>query len=343
MRFIYGAILSMVILLSILGTSISAQESSEERGLSSEGEEGFESEPREVRVDPLDGGFEIRTVGIDGDRIRLEFRADAGEMRLDFTLPENDSIEVQLRLTIESLLEYMDVNEDGSLNFGSLNFNDEVVQDFEIDEMIFEGPDVQSIEGGFMISVEYGLPEVGSLRLVFWIFGNETPLGETLVKPTEVKFDVEISSFPFELEETDLALMMELQTEVELEVNFTAPQVELRTIGERYEGFFGWSKMAKVDGDPAQVNSTVLKVETELEPEGDLEVERIIVLSYPRGEEILHDPVLGVSSVPLLPPPSERPELPEPVAVFNTFGYVIMVGVSSLFVVATLLARRRRK
>ncbi|MEE9236461.1 MAG: hypothetical protein V3U52_01540, partial [Thermoplasmata archaeon] len=103
----------MVILLSILGSSISAQESSEERGLSSEGEEGFESEPREVRVDQLDGGFEIRTVGIDGDRIRLEFRADAGEMRLDFTLPENNSIEVQLRLTIESLMEYMDVNEDG--------------------------------------------------------------------------------------------------------------------------------------------------------------------------------------------------------------------------------------
>ncbi|MCJ2519851.1 MAG: hypothetical protein LN412_02740, partial [Candidatus Thermoplasmatota archaeon] len=112
---------------------------------------------------------------------------------------------------------------------------------------------------------------------------------------------------------------------------------------ERYEGFFGWSKMAEVDGDPAQVNSTVSNVETELEPEGDLEVERTIVLSYPRGEEILHDPVLGVSAVPLLPPPSERPELPEPVAVFNTFGYAIMVGVSSLFVVATLLARRRRK
>ncbi len=127
MRFIYGAILSMVILLSILGSSISAQESSEERGLSSEGEEGFESEPREVRVDQLDGGFEIRTVGIDGDRIRLEFRADAGEMRLDFTLPENNSIEVQLRLTIESLMEYMDVNEDGIFDR-----RDEVVQNFRV-------------------------------------------------------------------------------------------------------------------------------------------------------------------------------------------------------------------
>ncbi len=222
-----------------------------------------------------------------------------------------------------------------------------MLQDFEVDEMVFEVANPSPLEDGYQIAVEYGLLETDlSFKLVFWIFGNETQLNGILLHPTEVKFDVHVAFFPFESEFSSLALMLELETEVEPQVNRSVvSQVELEALGERYEGFFRWSDTAVVDGVVLPVGSTVIKVETGVEP-GDgveFEVERTVALSYPRGADILHDPVVGVAAIPIFVEPPGPPGPPGPVAGLSYTIYVAALGISALFVVATLLARRRRK
>ncbi len=334
------ALLGLTLLVSTIGASISAQESLEGKALSDEDE--FESMPREVTVDPSDGEFEIRSFGPAGDRIRVRFTADVGELRLDFTPPGNETVEVELQLTLEALLEYVEEEGVGTADLRLLG-----VQEFPIDEMLFTPPAVQPFEEGYVITIRYTLPPTDlSLEFTFWVFENETRVGDSLVRPTEVKFDIDISFFPFETLESSLALIVELKTEVEPQVNFTGTQAELEAIGERYSTFFRWAKNATVDGGEARVTSKILSATTELEglPEVELEVERTIFLSYPRGNRIVHDPVVGVAAVPPSPPPPPPPTDgdQEPVPRFSDLAYAVMLGVAALFVIATLLVRRRR-
>ncbi|MFQ5837477.1 MAG: hypothetical protein ACE5HJ_01675 [Thermoplasmata archaeon] len=337
MRGVCAGILATVLLVSILGP-LAATESSDDRALSHEDEE-FESRPRTVEVDVGGDRVEFRSIGAEGDRLRIEFRAQDGELRLDFTVPENNTVEVQLRLTVEALMEYMDGDESGNFDVG-----EEVVQTLEVDEMPFEVGLLEAVDDGYIIGVDYFLQETDLLfGLTFWIFGNDTPLEGAIIHPTEVKFDVGISFFPFERELSSLALVVEMQTEVEPRANFTGTEVELEAVGDRYEGFFRWNKMAEVDETPATVGSAVIKRETEFEGGlTELEVERTVVLSYPHGTTIFHDPAVGVAAVPILPPPPPPPEEPTPIPPLNVLTYGIMLGFSSLFVVATLLARRRK-
>lgn len=284
-----------------------------------------------------DGRFEVRSIGADGNRIRTEFRAREGELRLDFTQPDNTTAEVQLTLIFEALVEFVDEDGDG-FDFG------EEVQTFEIDQMAFDGPSVVELPtGGYQISVSYPLPQSESrLGIVFWVFENVTKLNETAVNPTEVKFDVTLSFFPFVAQESVVALMVKLKTELEPRLNLTESLAELEAAGERYQGFFKWSKSALVDGQPTEVTATVLKSEIEFEAQ-EIGFERTVFLAYERGQQIVHDPFVGVSLVPEAPPPPEGPpDLGEVVANLDILAYLGMVGAGVLFVLLTVLARRRR-
>jgi hypothetical protein len=338
MKGLSAGILAIVLMLSILGPLVSA-ESSHDEPANSEEEEDFESEPRTVEVDARDDRLEFRSIGVRGDRLRFEFRPGDGELRLDFVEPENNTVEVQLEVSIEALMEYIDEDMDG------FDVTEDVIRTFEISKMPFEVGPLEVLEDGYAVSVDYFLFETDMVfGLTFWIFENETLHEGVLVHPTEVKFDVRVSFFPFESEVSSLALVMELQTEVEPRANFTGTDVELEAIGDRYGGFFRWNKTAVVDDVPVTVGSAVIKRETEVESGlSGLEVERTVVLSYPQGERIFHDPVVGVAAIPVLPPPPEGPDITEPIPQLNTFTYGVMLGLASLFVLVTLLARGRRR
>lgn len=303
----------------------------------------FEDQPRTVEVQPGEGEFEIRSFGEEGDRIRVRFRADEGELRLDFLDPTNQTLEVQLELTFLSLLEVVPGEGCPPLPAGSFCWD--TIQEVEWGDFVFEGPVVDELEDGYVLRVEYGLPETDfQLGITFWVFQAGGEVEGVRVRPTEVKFDLEVSLFPFESPEGTLALLLALKTEVEPESNFTGTQAELEAVSDRYGGFFRWAQTVTADGEEAAVFSAVLAAETELEAEGEFEVERTVVLRYPQADSLVHDPVVGVTRVPLLPPlpPPPNGDGQIPVADFQSLAYFLMVGVGALFVIATLLVRRVR-
>lgn len=274
-------------LLSLLAPLVAGQETSEGEDGSDQMDEEFESASRRVEVDELEGEVEVRSVGADGDRIRMRIRADEAELRLDFRTPETNFTEVELELEFRSIREYLDENGDGRFDKGET-----VVQDFRVDDMPFSGPVIEDVPDGSRIELTYETSGF-TFRLIFWVFGNQTILNGTLVKPTEVKFDLAVQDFPFEREDSNLAVIFKLETEVEPRMSSEADQEMLEALSGRYEGFFRWSTVAEVDGRTVDVNSTVIKVETEIG--GEFEVERTIALSYPQGSSVVHDPVVGIA------------------------------------------------
>ncbi len=288
MKYVSTAVLAAFLLLSVLGPLAAVAEDGSDAS-----EQEFESASRRVEVDELEGELEVRSIGTDGDRIRMRLRGDEAELRFDFFTPETNSTEVQLQLTFESLWEYLDENGNGRFDSG-----ERIVQDIRVDDMPFVGPSTEPFSGGTRIELEYSLADL-DFQLVFWVFENETDLNGTLVRPTEVKFDITLRDFPFAREDSGLAVVMELKTEVEPRMSSNTTQETLQAVSVRFEGFFGWSRTAEVDGETVPVNSTVLKVETEVETgsEVEFEVERTVALAYPSGSLLVHDPVVGVTRV----------------------------------------------
>ncbi len=337
------AILAMVLLLSTfaplaiaaegpgggLGSDDSEQTELEQQSDGSDdGDDAFEDAPRTVEVEEENDGFEIRSFGAQGDRIRVRFEAEDGELRLDFVVPESGQTEVQLEIAFEEVMEFLD--EDGN---GRFNLGERVVQRFEVDDLSFDAPILEDFDGGHRIEVTY--VSSFTFRLVFYVFPTQTMLNGTLVKPTQVKFDIGVDGFPFAQADTYLAIEMKLKTEVEPAFGTSPTLEELEAIGERYEGFFQWSSTADVDGTPSPVNSTLVKVETELESNAttELEVERTIVLVYPQGEQVLHDPIVGIAIVPALG---------SILSLINPLVYAVVIGAAALLVLGTILVWRRR-
>lgn len=274
-----------------LGLAVGHEEnsgSSDDDPMGDEFEDEFD-EPRSLEIEEESGEVELESTGPDGDRIRVRLDAEDAEVRFDMIAPGTNATEVQLELEFESLQEYVDVDDDGQLTAA-----DDVVQEVRVDDMAFAPPQWEVLEDGLRLELAY---QAGNLTfgVVFWAFGNETVLNGTLVRPSEVKFDILVDGFPFDREDSRLAVLLDLKTETEPihETNATAEFLEV--VASDFEAFFGWANTAEVDGQTVPVNATVLEVETETE-DNEFEVERAVALSYPQGETILHDPVLGISS-----------------------------------------------
>lgn len=296
------------------------------------GEDDFEEASREAEISVESDRIEIRSSGLEGDEIRVHFRADDAELRLEFAPPEAEATELQLELTVVGLVEFLDANGDGRLGLG-----EQVVQELQVDDLAFSPP-VRTEEGtGHLITVAYSSGNLG-LELRFHVVQNATQIGTVRVVPTEVKFDVIVTDFPYQDQDGLLALIVGLETETEAQANFTGGLNELRAVAESYAGFFRWDGNATVDGTLLPVRHTVLQTEREDGGLAEFEVETEVALAYGRGQEIVHDPSVGVAR--LLPPPSSGP-VDGPIPGLNVWIYAVTAGVAFVLVLLSVALRRR--
>ncbi len=238
----------------------------------------------------------------------IKFEYDLDEASVKFSLEsEVGDVENEASMEVEfhQLFEYEDENENGRYDDG-----EEIVQAFTLaeesqDELVDGirvswGPITQSpvmSENGvsgtkFTSSVNVA---GGTLRFDFYVFADEATLGPASLEATEIKMDIAILDFPFERNTSAVGLFLETESEVEIDDDSEVDHDEEGIIADAGSALlrFAWKDFADVDGEQKPVETTRLETKTSQEP-GEYEFEELLVFSYARGADILHDPTMGV-------------------------------------------------
>jgi hypothetical protein len=231
----------------------------------------------------------------------------------------------------------------GLIEFVDTNDND--VLDFEIDEVI------EDYGFGSFQPVDYSLISISDDSSLHYILLNTTDgifaahiyfveefvyIDETLVSPTQVKIDIEITDFNYIEPDSQLALHTKLwseaisyeekeETEDEKE-GYASEEKEVYIHSDVYTGIFSWKETALIDGVEMPVFTKRI-VEG-----GEHEHFEKLFICYPRGNHIYHDPKIGIY-ISLVQAPSLL------IPIIMTSGVASVIGIAT---VAFIVIRKRK-
>lgn len=139
----------------------------------------------------------------------------------------------------------------------------------------------------------------GSLNLTLkcYVFLEAFVLNGLTLSTTDLKMSFIVDGFPFQADDTRLALVIELGSA--LLVHMTPDEHDLMGVGAESKtatAFFKWSNVAEIDGEVRVVHSASFPSPTQ--PPFDY---IWLSLSYDSGSRIVHDPVLGVREKEVIP------------------------------------------
>lgn len=269
-------------------------------------------EDRRIEIQTEANNVEIsleREVGEAEDEVEMTWDADEATFTLEHESEnETQETENELKVVLGALAEYEDRNNNSRYDPGEAlasgwTLGDEYDGDQDLEgEAEWRPATIEDIthdgDQGKLITSTASLGEEGTLTLRFLVFGEFVNLNGTDLSPTSAKIDIIIENYPFQENGTDLALFLETETENEIEQEIEDDDetgIQATNAADELDSslVFTWLNHADVDGETQPVETTLLEeeVETEIEEgESSTEHERSFVLSYPRGEEIVHDP-----------------------------------------------------
>ncbi len=320
------------------GTGLLAGASSDDDGIDLEDEEW------ELNVTIRDGDVDIglgSNASDGGDEVKVQFVSRVAELKVSFQTLTPLREEVELRIEFRDLVEFEDRNGDGAFS----PLNDEILQWMLVETLSSPKPpeagnfSVDSITGQ-QINITYAFPDsaTGTFDLIFRVFGFPTQVDGLFLGPTETKIDIRFTDFPYTSDTSQLALGLDVRTNFGLEMDPTLAFDQINATGDEFAAFFRWMPDAVfVDGNATKAGVTVVRESTSVEAlarGGEVESELRLFLAYPRGSQIVHDPVVGITGVNIIP------SLPVPVPSLVT--YAIGLATAIFLVVGLWTLHRRR-
>ncbi|MHA1950431.1 MAG: hypothetical protein ACXAAO_01045 [Candidatus Thorarchaeota archaeon] len=237
----------------------------------------------ELETGGVEDSFTIEVdVGPNGVEFKVEFETEIG----------NNETEREFEVEFDELVEYLDVNDNGVYDNGT----DTEVQTLELVSFEPIAYTVETTADGPLHIIDV-LTTDGVFGARIYATGDFTEINGSVIAPTQVKIDVMIMNFNFTEVDSQLALKVELSTEVETSFDdSTEDEEEGRAVDEAeidvlltdITGFFSWKESAEIDGVTHAVNSSIHEVTA---------TEQEIYLNYPQGDEIIHDPKIGFENL----------------------------------------------
>ena len=286
--------------VNVNATTTTEDETTEDE-TETESEDDDDSNDREVMVTvtPMHAEIEseLETGGTE-DSFKIEVDVGLGgvEFKIEFeTESATNETEREFEVDFDSLIEYIDVNDNGV-------YDDSVDTDLQTVELTSFEPIAYTIGNASGIPVH--IFDVVTLDGVFgariYATGDFTNVNGSVIAPTQVKIDVIINSFNFTDVDSQLALKVELETS--LETSFDADsededdgraidEAEVDILMTDLNGFFSLKESAEIDGVTHMVYSSIHEVTA---------TEEEIYLNYPQGDEIIHDPKIGFEDLLLV-------------------------------------------
>ena len=347
------------------GSNESRDEEGEEAGSEEREDETDDADEREEDEAPR--RVEIETNGLEtsikmsredaAGEDEIEIKFDAGEAKLAVKYErEADDAESEQKLVarFHELIEFVDANGNGAYDPGEVIASAYLLgEEAEVAGDVHGRATWQPVTAtdvtkgnasGKQLDSRATFANGSVFGLTFYVFGDFANVDGATLQPTEAKLDILIQNYPYVRNDTNVGLVLTLKAEEEFEREheFVDPDEEgIAASGAvdqtSFSLVFTWKDVARVDGVDQRVHATVLKNETSAESERsedaeerELEQKALLVLSYARGDDILHDPTVGVSYQTLSAGTSP---IPAP--------SIVLVG--ALIATVAVLARARRQ
>ncbi|MFX1281641.1 MAG: hypothetical protein ACFFA3_19985 [Promethearchaeota archaeon] len=296
-----GVILVPIFILSTsIGVSVATD--NDDDGVDDDYED---SEKRDIQIEIDTGQIEIQSKLRQGSTIneiemQVKYDSDGVEIEVsyesEYTSENETEFEIEFSVTFRKLIEFVDQNANG-------------IYEPSIDTTIKE------VELNSFHPVEYSTSTISGDTTLHYLFINSTDgvfaahvfvveeftiVNETLVTPTAAKVDIEINNFNYTNLNSQLALYVKLESEAEYETEektedesdgYASHESGVAVKNNANLGYFTWNENATIDGVSKEVLSSTIEVDD------DDEFEQKVYLNYPRGNQIYHDPKIGISTL----------------------------------------------
>lgn len=241
----------------------------------------------------------------------------------------NSAQEVEFEVEFKKLIEFIDLNGNDIYE----DATDQFVQEVELNS--FQNASYTSSIISVDTTLHYIIVNTSDGVFTAHIFFVEefAYVNDTLVVPTQAKIDIEINNFNYFEPTSQLALYVKLSSEANYEKEeitddeedgYATSEEGVYTQFGIYSGIFTWKENATVDGIVKDVLASSVLVDD------SNETEQKILLNYPRGDHIYHDPKVGINIGKAV-----QSILP----IIITASVVSLVGVA---VITVIVIRKRR-
>ncbi|MFW9971320.1 MAG: hypothetical protein ACFFDF_14095 [Candidatus Odinarchaeota archaeon] len=258
---------------------------------------------RDIQINFSDGTFDLSSIlrtGIVRDKIEYYIKYDNDGINIELqymsNYEEQNNIELNFSISFRKLIEFVDMDANGIYN----DSIDQTLQVVEINDFsqinysqILLSPNTK------LHHVKLGTKD-GVFTTHFYFSEEFTTVNNSLITPSESKIDIEINNFNYTNPSSQLALYVNLESdsdynkEEETEdesLGFAYNESSVFTSNMSRIGFLSWKKSAIVDGNESEILVSPIEVDD------DNVSEQKLYVNYPRGQEISHDPKLGVQGI----------------------------------------------
>jgi len=255
--------------------------------------------------------------------------------------------ELNFQVQIKELIEYSDENRNGRYDE-----DDEIIDIYSFENSNFKNFTYQnqSSDDGNEINQVSTKTDDDVFKMNLYFSGNFSHIGNQILTPSEVKIDFIINNYPFKENSTQLALRTMLETEDETELNdksfdeiqgFSENESVLNITTLNIKGFFSWAENVIVDNIIRPVNYTIQSqiIETIIDNKKISNKVSNIYFSYPRGNNILHDPKLGVVSLSF--EAFALQSIGNLINMDNVFLYIGICMLASILFLGVIIIRKR--
>lgn len=236
------------------------------------------------------------------DAFEINFISDPEpSLKLEYMPSGNESnVQLSFEIILNKIVEFFDVN-----NNNRYDHSDEVSSNYKFDsvnftDLIYYNETLPSGES-IVRAGTHTIDNIFSIDMM--ISDNFTPCYKHLISPSEMKIDFVIQNYPYVDNNTQLALLMELVTDHDLDIEedsfdekkgFASNETAINISSMNHSGFFSWLNTANIDGVNQSIHASIFKEENF--GGNGLELDKYLAISYPRGTQIIHDPKIGVVS-----------------------------------------------
>jgi hypothetical protein len=258
---------------------------------------------RNISFEFLENETEITSILKNGkniDVINYDIKYDENGFKVEFSYESDydsgSALDLEFSIEFHEIVEYVDINGNGIFD----SEIDSFIQNLELNDFSPVNYSLMNITNETSLHYLKIATKDNNFTAHIYISEEFSNINDTIITPNQLKINIEIKEFNFLNNISQLALYTKLNSDLDFEDNeetedekkgYAFDEHGVTTIINKHTGFFSWKENATIDNVSQEVLISMLE-----EDDHD-EDEQKIYINYQRGENIFHDPKVGIEGL----------------------------------------------